>query len=496
MIHPLTNNKKFAIYARLSREDETESDYSSSIENQIAILEQKLLELNLEVVDIYVDDGYSGKNLDRPAFNRLIDDIYKKKIDGIIVKDLSRIGRNLIEVGRFVEELCPNHLIRIISVLDGYDSAYNEDDDSIVLRSFVNDYYLKECSAKIRKGLENIRDKELFIRFGRYGYDVVDGKLKINETEAEIIRWIFKQYAKGIPTGQIVKTLIKNKIYGIGYLRYLKTGKPCLNEEPYYWSFRSINRIIHDNTYIGEFTNCSSAKYTEKYTFPNAHEPIISKELFYQAQEICGSRKIIPNKDFNNFLYDGIHNRYYYFRKGSRVKKGYYKSGEIRYSNLSSYFYSTGFNLNYDDTMKIILNETQEVLNELKRNRNYILEILLNMKSDIKPKIAKIKEDIFKFEQKKKNATTKYISGKISKENFQIEKISIEKEIIKLSSELKELENKISYENMTAYNNYIDGILSIDTVDIKLARLIFSRIVVTKDSNSNPVFEFEYNIKS
>ena len=102
MKHPLQNNVNFAIYARLSVDDEGEKEVSSSIDNQVKILERKLLEMNLECVDVYIDDGYSGKDMNRPGINKLVNDIYNGKINGIIVKDLSRVGRNLIEVGKFI----------------------------------------------------------------------------------------------------------------------------------------------------------------------------------------------------------------------------------------------------------------------------------------------------------------------------------------------------------------------------------------------------------
>lgn len=141
MIPTLRNNKSFGIYARLSREDQEDKELSSSIENQLDILKEKLVSMNLDCIKIYIDDGYSGKNMNRPGMQELIADIYAKKINGIIVKDLSRIGRNLLEVGHFIEEFCILQEVRVISALDHYDSAYQSDDDSIVLRSFVNDYY-------------------------------------------------------------------------------------------------------------------------------------------------------------------------------------------------------------------------------------------------------------------------------------------------------------------------------------------------------------------
>lgn len=491
---PLINNTRFAIYARLSREDLDDKKYSSSIENQVKTLKEKLAFQNLECVEIYIDDGYSGKNMNRPAIQQLINDIIHKKVNGVIVKDLSRIGRNMIEVGKFVEEFCNQHFIRVISVLDHYDSALHIDDESIVLKSFINDYYLKECREKQRQYFRRKRDKELLIKHGKYGYDVVDRKLVINEEEAEIIRWIFKQYTNGIPTSQIVRQLKENKVYGVGYLRNMKARTNLANDDPYFWDFKSINRIIHDNTYIGEYTNCANAIYTEAYTFTDVHEPIISKEIFEEAQRICESRKIIKNDDTYKFIYDGINNKYFVYSKEKKTPRGKYKDGRPRFKNHSAKLLSYRFNLNYEATIEIILNETKEVFEELKKNRNYILELILGSKSDIRPRIAKIKDELLNLENKKKSITARFISGYIDKTTYNTEKTSIEVKMKELKSELKDLEEKIKSDDITVYNNYVDEILLYEKVDMKLARLIFKRIVVTKDEAGNPIFDFEYNV--
>ena len=141
----MKNNVRFALYARLSREDESDNDESRSIENQRKNIKEHLTSKGFILVNEYIDDGVSGATLNRPGFNELLNDFEQGLFDGIIVKDLSRLGRNLIEVGRFVEEFAINNNLRIISILDNYDSAINQDDDSIVLKSFVNDYYVKEC---------------------------------------------------------------------------------------------------------------------------------------------------------------------------------------------------------------------------------------------------------------------------------------------------------------------------------------------------------------
>lgn len=493
MIPSLKNNKSFGIYARLSREDQEDKELSSSIENQLDILKEELISMNLNCIKIYIDDGYSGKDMNRPGMQELITDIYDKKIDGIIVKDLSRIGRNLLEVGHFIEEFCILQEVRVISILDHYDSALQQDDDSIVLRSFVNDYYLKECREKQRKSYEMRKTQQLLIKHGRYGYDIIDGNLVINEEEASVIKTIFESYVAGIPPSKIASMLHENKIYGVGYLRHMKSKTTLNNDDPYFWNMRSINRIIHDDTYIGQFTNCATGNFIQPYTLENTHQAIISNDLFLQAQNLCASRKNSINADTYKFIYDGIHHQYFKYDRAKRIKRGNSKkTGLPLYKNLNAKLLSYHFSLNYDDTISIILNETRDTIFELGKNRNYIYEILTGAKGDTKSKLQKAKEDISKLEFKKKNLTSRFISGSITKLSYQQAKASIEVDLNHLKSEIQDLEAKSNNQDIYAYNRYIDELVNYPTIDMQLAKKIFNRIIVTKDEEGNPIFEFEY----
>ena len=135
-----------ALYVRLSSED-LNRELSKSIENQIIGLKDYAKKQNIAIFDVYIDDGYSGSNFDRPSFKKMITDMELKKFNTIIIKDLSRLGRNFVHVGNYIEHIFPDNNIRLISVDDNYDSLTYDDDESIVLRSFLNDYYLKECKT-------------------------------------------------------------------------------------------------------------------------------------------------------------------------------------------------------------------------------------------------------------------------------------------------------------------------------------------------------------
>ena len=145
---------KAVVYARLSREDEDKIDgnkkESRSIENQIKFLTSHAEKNGLVVTKIYYDDGVSGGTFDRPAFNEMIKDMKRKRFNIILIKDFSRLGRAMHKVGDFVENIFPAYNIRLISVSDNYDSFTSVDDESVVLRYFVNEFYLKDFKKKCR----------------------------------------------------------------------------------------------------------------------------------------------------------------------------------------------------------------------------------------------------------------------------------------------------------------------------------------------------------
>ena len=151
---------KVVIYARLSREDENKIDGnndSRSIDNQIKFLTEYAIENNFEIQDVYIDDGYTGANLNRPEFQRLINDAKSKRFNILLVKDLSRLGRVMHQVGDLIENVFPSLNIRVIAKSDNYDSLTYNDDESIVLRTFLNAYYLKDFKKKINNSYIWIR---------------------------------------------------------------------------------------------------------------------------------------------------------------------------------------------------------------------------------------------------------------------------------------------------------------------------------------------------
>lgn len=209
---------KVAAYLRLSQED-GDKDVSDSIVSQRNIIENKVKELGEDfiIVDYYIDDGYTGLNTDRPNFQRMLADIEKGIVNSIITKDLSRLSRNSFEANYYIELYFLERNIRYISVLDNVDTGTkNSNNDMIQFKTLINDWYSKDISRKIKSSVWARKEKGMFVgAVAPYGYK--KGKqdkhiLEINQSEARIVKRIFKEYSNGKTISEIVKGLHNDKI--------------------------------------------------------------------------------------------------------------------------------------------------------------------------------------------------------------------------------------------------------------------------------------------
>ena len=472
-------SSKCAIYTRISKEDEL--DVSLSIQNQVKSLTEYAIECNFEIYRIYVDDGVSGRDFNRSGFQEMLLDLKKNKFEILIVKDLSRLGRNLIKVGEFVEETLPIFKIRLISVLDNYDSKYYANDESIVLRSFVNEYYLKECRKKSLKAIEKVKDTEPILRKGRYGYDLVNGRLVVNPEEAKIIKRIFEQYTSGVSNAEICRGLIADKVYGVGYLRSLKSNFNNPNPDPYFWDARSIIRIIHDEIYIGNHVNNTNSINFDNTTIYGANEPIISIEMFNKAQEICSINKSKQSKT----KYAGL------FRHKDSNKPLLYK----RNGNVS--LVCKGFSILVDVVEKVLQKEIDKIFEELIEDPNALLKQIYGDINNYKEKSYSIKNQITTNQGKIKTLFEDYMNGNITSTEYKQFLNQTKKEIENLQIELSKYEALINVTyNEELYKSVVNDFLAKKNVikdPVILAKVIFKRIYISK-KRKKYVFEFEYNV--
>ncbi len=259
----MSKNKKFLVasYLRLSRED-GDKVMSDSIANQRAMITEYVNQRDdLVLTEEYIDDGYSGTNFDRPSFRRMMEAIKKKKITCVIVKDLSRLGRNYIETGRYLEHIFPMYKVRFISILDHYDNVNTTGDvDQIIVpfKNLINDAYCRDISMKIRSHFEVKRKSGQFIgSFATYGYQKDPhnkNHLIIDPYAAEIVKSIFRMKLEGKSAQHIADEL--NKLGVLPPSEYKRSsglnydcGFRC-SEEPK-WAAVSVQRVLSNELYTG-----------------------------------------------------------------------------------------------------------------------------------------------------------------------------------------------------------------------------------------------------
>ena len=312
-----------AIYARLSVD--SDENKSESMETQVALIKEFIQKHNgnpdrvyeIVVYDIYSDLGKTGTNFDRPGFERMMKDVRAGKINGILVKDFSRFGRNYIETGNYLEKIFPSMKVRFISVCDHYDSfapnARNQE-LSMNIRNLVNDAYAKDISAKERAAKRIAQKNGEYVGAkAPYGYraEKVNGivKLIVEPEAAKIVRRIFEEYASGDGIQSMIDRLFEDGIHRISdYNRYHHVY--CQEGETLHqWGNSSIRAVLNRNNYYGDLVQrkyesrfqrgekgCDILDENQWIITPNAHEQIISRELFDRAQARLKEAKEARNK--------------------------------------------------------------------------------------------------------------------------------------------------------------------------------------------------------
>ena len=305
------------IYVRLSQEDMREGE-SLSIENQKKMLTDHVSQqAGWNLVGIYEDDGYSGTNFDRPGVRQLLDDAKSGKINLILCKDLSRFGRNYIEVGQYIDYIFPSFNIRFIALSDNVDTLDRNSTamDLMPIMNLFNEWHAANTSKKVRSVLaQNAKEGKYIASFAAYGYLKGDDEKHtpiIDEPAAKVVRRIFELRATGITPTQIAKILNAEGIPIPSDYRAQRLGKPNPYKNTFhYWSHVAVRNILGNPIYIGhlaqqKFTTVSFKNHKsvrrgkdEWVIAENTHEPIISQELWDKCQEVdrCASHGKIMKK--------------------------------------------------------------------------------------------------------------------------------------------------------------------------------------------------------
>ena len=296
---------KTAIYARLSREDNL--NQSDSIENQLSLLHDYVGNRPyLQLVGTYIDNGYTGTDFDRPEWQKLMEAVREKEVDCIVVKDLSRLGRNYIETGEFLEKICPFFGIRFIAINDNFDTDTAEASGqlSVSLSNIINDYYAKDISRKVSSALRSKMENGEFIgSWEKYGYlkdENNKNQLIINPETAPVVKQIFLWRSEGMSYMGINKKLNDSGIPSPGQYKANRGIVTNNNQKDrvILWNKHMVTEILKDVTYLGHLAQRKGSQClyagisfhrTEEQDWivvENTHEPIIEQELFDKVQAI------------------------------------------------------------------------------------------------------------------------------------------------------------------------------------------------------------------
>ncbi|MCG9969979.1 recombinase family protein [Pelotomaculum terephthalicicum JT] len=296
------------IYTRLSKEDDNNTE-SESIANQKEYLSRYVIEQSWNLVDIFIDDGYTGTNFDRPDFKRLIKAVESKRINLVIVKDLSRLGRDYIDTGYYIERYFPEKNVRFIALNDGIDTFHNNsNNDMSPFKSVMNDLYSKDISKKVRTSFNvKMRNGDFIGSYAPYGYlkdSNNKNKLITDPKTAWVVKKIFNMFVGGTSLEKISRILNDEAIpsptvYRKQISKY--KGRSGVSE---LWSAESIRYMLQNPTYTGNIAQNKYKKINYKVDkqvrtpreawiiVNDTHEPIIDNEIFEHAQQIMNVRNI------------------------------------------------------------------------------------------------------------------------------------------------------------------------------------------------------------
>lgn len=317
----ISNPKDYhvALYIRLSKEDENEGP-SGSVTNQQSLLHAFVREHRLDVYDTYIDDGWSGTSFDRPGFQRMLRDIEAGKVNMVITKDLSRLGRDYIMTGHYMERYFPEKRVRYISLLDGVDTGIESSANDITpFRAIMNDMYAKDISKKIKSVKHDKQRKGEFIG-GKpmYGYRMhpsEKNRIVIDEDAAPVVRRIFAMALAGTSCRQIAVRLNEEGV--LSPAAYAGLTISCHGPYSGQWSSERITAMLKNETYIGNMVQGRTARISYKtkkclrrqpqqwVVVEHTHEPLIDPETFRKVQLMVNSRRNTRSRTYD-FLLKGL----------------------------------------------------------------------------------------------------------------------------------------------------------------------------------------------
>lgn len=515
---------KVAIYARLSREDEKDEKYkgqSESIENQINFLEPIVKKMNWVLYGIYIDDGYTGTNFDRPNFKRLIEDIERGAVNLIITKDLSRLGRDYIEVGRYIEKYFPEKGVRYIAANDNIDTFdyRNSNNDMTPFKAVFNDMYAKDISNKVRTSIITKAEAgECIKSFLPYGYkkDKNDkNNILIDEDVADNVAKIFELYMSGKTKTEVAKYLNDKEIKTP--LKYKKDTTNYYNPNiekncTYRWNATIINKILKDRIYTGDLVQLKYKKinYKIKKTqkvpkdqwviIKNNHPAIINKSTYETVQEML-------KKQTNEWNYSGrkrhlLAGLAFCDKCGSRItyNKNHGKTFRCLCSNYKKYGnkFCSNIHLKEDELLEKVCNSLRENINEYLDMKELKYTKEPDKRDEIKKNLLKLKNKKDEINKLIANIYEDKFSGEISQDTFSILIKKYEKEKSDLEIKINEFEgnkdNNSVKQPREDFTKTMKEILCFKEINEDNKSLVFKLIDKILINDKKVIIKYKFNV--
>lgn len=475
-----------ALYCRLSQDDGNVGD-SMSIQSQKAILEKYAMKIGKIAYSFYVDDGYSGTNFQRPSFQRMIADIEDGKIDTVITKDLSRLGRNYLESGAYIEVFFPQHHVRYIAVNDGVDSEQSGGLDITPFKNILNEFYSRDISKKVKSG-KHIRALEgkFMGTTAPFGYrkDPQDkNHLIIDETTAPTVRLLFSLALEGYGTNRIGKVLYERKIPKPSYYKQEFFSQHDTGSDDYWydWKQEVITRILRNPVYKGGMYvhttskptfKCRGRGYiqrTDREILEDVHEAVVTKEVWQTVQDIidrhtkvkpCTSgyenifRGLLKCPDCGQTLLIHTDNRN---PDRDLLDKTYYQCTTYRKKGAN---FCTAHRISAGDIENAIKADIdRHAIKAMKDKEKFINNVLLSMNESSAERSEKVKAEIDKLKKRNAELDQMYIrlyedysSGRLSEKKFTMMSAHYEQEQDANEEKLLELEKRHKEKSVAVAN--------------------------------------------
>ena len=506
-----------ALYCRLSSDDDLEGD-SNSIKNQKLLLSEYAKENKFRNIRFYIDDGYSGSNFERPAFKRLLNDIENGEISTVIVKDMSRFGRDHILVGYYTKYYFPDADVRFIAIFDQMDTETNPDDDIIPFKNILNEMYAKDCSRKIKAVVKAKGNSGKHISsFPPLGY-IKDPKDKekwiVDEEAALIVKEIFNLCIKGYGPCQIARILTERGIE-TPTMYFHRKGIPTpgkIKQDSDIWAMQSIVHILENEEYIGRTVNFKtykksykSKKYIENprenwVIVENTQEAIIDQETFDIVQNLRKAKRRISDMGtphiLSGMLYCADCGEKMYLCRCTTMK-------QAEYFNCSTYRkkkkkYCTSHQITANSVMAMVKNDLRYTIQFASDNKETFMSILKERTE------AKNKRELASAIEEKEVAEKRIValdkiiqslyedkvSGKLSEEryikmsdNYEAEQKELTEKVKTLKAEIEKSQTK--YDNIQKFMAIVKRYSDFEELTPEILRAFVDKIIIYEKQKVN-----------